>query len=355
MNRMMKKYKYTGLVAICLLFTLAACRKWLPDDLGYLSPSAVYTQTEFYPILGRTTEYARIFNTDDSNTPIHFEITNVRDRATGKPSKDLDKKVSTWVWTKAYTGYEKSLSEINAKRKKEEHSVWEIRETSGDFIMWADADSTMLLHQPDSGYLFDVVASNTGGTQTYKNLVLDPYKNQPYSPYNRDAVTGEILKLYPNPNDSSIFKIQYTHPSLVNVTNARTDEPLENDSVRVFFRKTGDGNTLTFKFLDKDSMLINPALFNRTVWDSLVHGFNVQISDTSVRYDVAYPIPLVHIRTRYTSGNGGSAVVEFKYDRIAYGNIRRRATLHFAFNIYEKGDWEIIFYFHGDNPKFKND
>jgi hypothetical protein len=353
---MIKKLKYGGLVlAGGILLMTASCRKWLPADLDYLSQKATYTQTEFNPILGRTTLYSLIFNTDNSNTPINFKITNVRYRLSGKPTNDLDKEVQVLVWKEAYTGYEKSVAEINAKRTTETHPIWEIRPTSGDFILWASADSTMLHQQPDSGYLFDVIASNSGGTNTYQNLVLDPLREEPYEPYDRDQVTGERLKTYPNPLDSSRFIYRYIHPSISNIVGDSTDLPMRSDSVRVLFHKTGSGNSLTFKFLDKDSMLINPARFNDTRWDSLVHGFNVKVTDTAVRYDVAYPIPVVKYRTRFTTSDGSEAAVKFTYDRIGYGNIREKCSVSFNFAIYQKGDWDVIFYFYSDNPKFRNE
>lgn len=351
---MLQKLKYTGLIIASALLVLAGCKKWLPEDLDYLSPQAVYTQTEFYPVLGRTTVYSRIFSTDNSNTPIHFEITNVRYKATGKPTNDLEKEVSTWVWKKAYTGNEKSVAEINAKRVKEKRPVWQVRETSGDFILWAGSDSTMLRTQPDSGYLFDVVASNSGSTRTYKDLILDPWFIQPYEPYDKDPYTGGPL-YKANINDQSHLRPYHPHPLVINVIGDQTDEPVESDSVNVYFYKTGDGNTLTFKFLDNDSTLINPAMFNRTVWDSLVHGFNVKITDTSVSYDVAYPIPVVNYPTRFTTSNGAEAQVRFTYDRIGYGGRRQTAAIVFAFAIYQKGDWEVVFHFHGDNPKFRDE
>lgn len=353
---MPKRLKY-GLLIIMggALAIVTSCRKWLPKDLDYLSPQATFTQKQFHPIMGRTTEYSQVFNTDNSNTPIHFQITNVRYRSTGKPTDDLGKMVPVLVWKEAYTGYEKSVAEINAKRVMEDHPLWEVRKTSGDFILWASADSTMLHHQPDSGYLFDVIASNSGGTNTYKDMVLEPFREQPYEPYDRDPLTGERLKIQPNPVDSSVFSYVYLHPTLSNIVGDSTDLPMRNDSVRVFIRKTGDGNSLTFKFLNKDSLPINPARFNDTRWDSLVHGFNAKVTDTYVRYDVAYPIPVIKYRTRFTNSDGSEASVQFSFDRIGYGNLRQTCTMAFNFAIYEKGDWEVLFYFYSDNPKFRNE
>lgn len=358
---MSRRVKYGfGVIILFMLVGLAACKKWLPKELGYLSPTAVYTQTTFNPILGRTTVYSLIFNTNSSSTPIHFEITNVRYRATGKPATDLGKEVPVQVWKQAYTGDEKSLAEIEAKRTMENHPIWEVRPESGDLILWASADSSMMKQQPDSGYLFDVVASNSGGTNTYKDMVLDPFREQPYSPYNdRDVLTGQPLKLYPNPADSSAFNYVYNHPIVNNILGDSTDQQIISDSVRVLFHKTGNGsgnaNTITFKFLDKDSVLIDPASFNRTIWDSVLHGFNVRLTKQYVRYDVAYPIPLTKFPTRWTTGDGSQAHVKFSYDRVGFGGITQISSIEFSFAIYQKGDWEVLFYFHSDTPRFRDE
>lgn len=337
-----------------LILLTAACRKWAPDDLDYLSPRAVYNQTVFNPVLGRTTVYSLIFNTDNSTTPIHFKIMNVRYKKSGLPTTDLEKQVQTLVWKKAYTGYEKSLAEIEGKRVLESHPAWEIRETSGDFILWAGADSSFMRQQPDSGYLFDVQAANSGGSTVYKNLSLLPLREQPYAPSEMDAITGQQQRNYPNPGDSSIYTLIYIHPGIINITDDATNQGLKSDSVRVLFHKKGNGNTLTFKFMDKDSLPIDIDRFNLTKWDSILHGFNVVRTKTAVTYDVAYPIPLVKFPTRFTNGDGSSAHVSFSFDRLGFGHARQTGTIDFSFNIYQKGDWEIIFYFRS-NPRFRDE
>ncbi len=352
---MSKISKYGFFITTAVFLLCTSCRKWLPEDQDYLSSKAVFTQTEFHPVLGRTTLYSRVFNTDNSTTPIDFRIVNVRYKRTGKPTDDLEQKYPVWVWKDAYTGYEKSVEEINAKRVKEERPLWQIRENSGDLILWASADSTRLQQLPEEGYLFDVIAENSGGSNVYRDLLLAPYREQAYEPNVYNRITGEIIKDYPNPVDSSIYRLNYIHPALHNIVGDSTDLVMKNDSVRVLFRKTGDGNSLTFKFLNKDSVLINPSRFNRTVWDSLIHGFNVKVSDTAVRYEVAYPIPLVKYRTRFTNSDGSQASVNFAFDRVGFGNVTQRCSVSFSFAIYQKGDWNIIFYFYDDNPKFRDE
>jgi hypothetical protein len=45
----------------------------------------------------------------------------------------------------------------------------------------------------------------------------------------------------------------------------------------------------------------------------------------------------------------------FSYERIGFGGAIERATIEFPFAIYEPGNWEVIFQFVTDNPRFTND
>jgi hypothetical protein len=78
-------------------------------------------------------------------------------------------------------------------------------------------------------------------------------------------------------------------------------------------------------------------------------------TDTYVRYKVAYPIPLVPIPTPYTSLDGKQAYLPFAYERLGFGGIKEIGGFIFNFNIYQQGDWEIIFWFNRDNPRFENE
>jgi hypothetical protein len=215
----------------------------------------------------------------------------------------------------------------------------------------------MVRQLPAPGYLFDVEVSNSGGTQTYKDLVLDPQRELPYSPSDDiDGLTG-LPKMEQSKSDPSKYVRKYVHPDIVdNILGDSSELAVVRDSVRVLFHKTGEGSSVTFKFLGKDSLPINPAKFNRTgPWDSLMHGFNVKVTPEYVRYDVAYPIPVVNYATRWTSSDGSSARVTFAYDRKVFGGKVEKSTLSLSFSIYQKGDWEVIFFFASDNPRFRDE
>jgi hypothetical protein len=261
---------------------------------------------------------------------------------TGDPAPELMQNYPVLVWKTLYDGTEKSLDEIEAKRTIEYHPLFEIRPHSGDVFMWAAANSNMIKAQPDSGYVFDVEMSNSGGRKYFQNMRLMPLRERPYEPSNLDPVTGQGTSISVN-------------PSGINIVGERGQPMNTRDDVQVLFKKTGNGNSITFKFIDTLSNPIDPNKFAKTDWGNLLHGFNMVKTDTEVKYDVAYPIPLSARPTKYTTVSGEQARVVFKFDRMAFGNILQQCYLAFNFNIYEKGDWELTFWFKRDKPKFDND
>ncbi len=335
-----------------LMFILPGCRKYLPTDRDYFDRDAQFTQDVYMPVTGRNTLFNNNFNAGNSSLPLTFKLVNPR-RRNGDPAPELLKTFPTLVWTAAYTGKETSLEEITDKRKWEAHPLFEIREHSGQMMMWATASSRYLHCQPDSGYLFDVEVSNSGGRKFYKDLKLIPYRERPYEPTNQDAVTGA--------NQSPAV-----HPAqVVNVRGASDDAAMLAGDIDILFHKTGESSTgkegktytgsLTFKFLDSSLNPIDPDKFNLTDWAHLVHGFDMEKTDEYIRYTIGYPIPLIDLQTRYTTNDGSQAHVVFSYERQGFGDKREVAQIEFNFNIYEAGNWEIIFWFRKDNPKFEDD
>jgi hypothetical protein len=344
------KYRLLTLALALPLLWVGGCKKMLPTDVEPFSPKATYTTTTFMPVLGRTTVFTGIFNPDNSGLPFDFKIVNVR-TADGRPSDAPTKTMPVLVWKKGYTGRETSIAEIEAKREMEAHPLWEIRPKSGEFILWQMADSILLKQQPDSGYLFDVEVRNPGGGKDFKNLRLMPYPMHGYDPYEFDFATGVRKK-------EKVDDIEvpfYNHPGLENVVDVATEKPMKTTDVRVYFNRKGDGNSISFKFYDKDSIIIDPAKFNLTKWDELMHGFNKKQTAEQVTYDVAFPVPLVKLITKYTTGDGSSAAVRFGYDRIGFGGFRQSSFITYAFNLYQKGDWEMVIHFKKSNPKLQND
>lgn len=340
-----KHKKIFFLAFILLSIGMFACRKYLPADRETVGSDSQFTKTLYEPVLGRTTLFSENFFQGSTSFPADFKIVNLR-RRNGDAATELTNEYPVTVWKEAYTGEETSVSEIEAKREVQNRPLFEMYPHSGQMVMW-NIMSSRIVTQPDSGYIFDVEVSNSGGRRFYRNMLLKPFKPRPFEPSNQDAITGHTVSNGVSP--ANIF-----------IKGESTDRYLSPFDVDVYIRKRNDvfnpGNTLRFMFLDTTYQPMNPQLFSSTDWEHLVHGFNMQMTDTSVVYDVAYPMPLAPIQTRYTTpGNPNLARVAFTYPRLGFGGLEDDGLLTLNFAIYEPGDWEIVFAFKTDNPKFKND
>lgn len=368
---MQNAIKYKALILLLAVVAFSGCRKIfnLPDERDYLSTRADFTVKQFEPFLGRNNIYNDIFNADNSSFPMTFEIINPR-FGDGRDASDMLAVKPVLVWTSEYTGKETSLAEIEAKRKLENHPMLEMR-PSGAVVMWNSATRDIIAPRdsvvyPQNVRYFDVRITNSGGSRIIKNLQVTPRIDVPYEPnadYNQ--ITGLPNTTTPG-GKARIFNIPNLSGIVGEGTNATiTGNDANTGLVYMYIRKyTGDdanGNTLRFKFLNKDSVAIDPIKFNTTKWDRLVHGFNKKMTTTYVKYDVAYPIPLAPIPTAYTAGGlestsgGNEAYIEFSYTRLGFGNRLETGRISTNFKIYEKGDWEIVFHFKTVNPKFENE
>lgn len=341
---------------------LASCQK-LPQKKDYLSQNANFNRKEVYePVLGRTVLELTQFSADASTYPMLFSMENMRHAKDGSPAPELTEKVKVQEWSRNYTGKETTIEEIEEKRIWVEKPFLEIRKGSGDFIFW-NAPSTLIHAYPDSGYLFDVQVENKGNVRVFKDFYLRPLKEIPYEPYEYDQYTRERKRETRTSPDGKSHTVDYTiHPSLLRNLYYTKDSLFTDTLVSVYFTRDpkGNGNTLTFKFLDEDFDPIDPGRFHalsgnglkEIAWDSLVHGFNMQKTSTAVTYQVAYPIPLSSLKTQYASE--GEAHVAFGYSRKGFGGARIDAAFGLDFSIYEPGEWTIIFYFRRD-PLFADD
>ena len=353
-----------------LIFFLSAiaafssCKKVfdLPEEKDYLSPNLNYSNKVLEPIIGRT-QMMSTLNSDNSTLPLTFEIQNAR-FGDGRPVTDLFQVRPVYVWTQQYTGLEKSLEEIEAKRKLEEHPLFEVR-SSGQFILW-DASTNELIapraadstHLPQNTRYFDLKVSNSGGSVLIKDFELRPWRERPYEPSNDlNYYTGGPA---PDPRFKNNPKFRdYIRPYLNNVIGQNTNKNLvSNDDLKdvvVYIRpfEGGNGHKLRIKVLDKDSVAIDPAKFNLTKWNEMLHGFNMEKTNEYVQYDVAYPIPVANIPTFYS--NGSRARIKLEYSRFGFGGIVTDANFGIDFAIYRQGDWEVVFRFVNDNPKFEDE
>lgn len=353
---------------LLLMLALAAfsgCKKLynLPDEKDFLSNNVNFSNKVLEPIIGRNNLIGG-FNGDNSTAPLTFEIVNPR-WGDGRPLTDIFQKVPTYAWTAPYTGLEKTLAEIEAKRKIEDHQLFEIR-SSGEFILWASATNQLISPRPTDSTnfaqdtrFFDVKVKNSGGERLIKDFQIRPWRERPYEPSNDMNFYSGLPA--PDPKFPLDPKLRdYIRPVLSNVIGATSNKALvsNNDKkdVVVYIRPFtgGNGHSLRIRVLNKDSVEINPGFFNETVWDKMIHGFNLQKTEKYVQYDVAYPIPLVEIPTSYAPG-GSRARVVLNYSRGAFGGGRTVAGIGLEFAIYKAGDWEIVFHFKNENPKFEDE
>lgn len=316
---------------IALLSVMYSCKNNFPQDLDSFSLDMNFTQTEYTPVVGRNTVFARNFNSGESTLPLTFRISSVR-TFDGKEAPELLKLFPVTTWKERYTGEEKSIEEIQAKRETMMRPLWEIGEHSGNLTMWSSSNSTILKTFPDSCYRFDIEVSSTGGRRYFKDLKLIPQKEMAYEPFSEDG----------------------SAPFIYSLVGDSTQTSIASNTIKVWFNRKGDGNALSFKFLDSKLNPIKLSKFATTDWDNLVHGFNKKFNadSTYLTYQVEYPIPLVtSTKTKYVNSSG-YAFTTFSFDRINSYGIRLPNFIGLPFRIYEKGDWEIVFYFSGEAPLF---
>lgn len=328
---------------LCLI-GFNSCDKFLPTDRDSLEKEARFTQTEYEPILGRYNWIRDNFSSANSTIPIKFKLSNVR-RFDGEEAIELTQKYPVKVWKRLYTGTEKSLEEIEAKREVEFRPLLELGESNGSVIFWPAGRSSFIKNQPDSGYFFDVEISNSGGRKFVKDMRLKPLKERAYEPNNINRVTGLISNPYVRPT------------STINIFGDRTGSLITDIKIAILKDESNSrgGNTLTFRLIDSIGNSINPSKFNTTKWESLVHGFNMEKTSEYVRYKVAYPIPLVETPTVYTNSTGSRSHIVLSYNRLGIGQVIVSSAINFEFSIFEEGDWDIIFYFNNESPKFEDE
>lgn len=348
----MKHFRYSwSLMAMVLL--LVACRK-LPEKKDYLSNNANFNKKLVYePTLGRTQLELTNFNADGSTYPLHFSIENARSIKDGKTATELFEPVKVQEWLRDYDGKEKSIEEIEAKRVWVQKPFLEVRAGSGDLI-FRNASSEKLRTYPDSGYRFDIKIQNLGNEKIIKDFWLRPLKEVPYEPYEYNIYSGERMQENRVDKDGKTYRVPYViHPSSLSAMYFHKDSLLVDTLVSVYIQKTGTkANTVTFKFMDSRLNPINPDKFSGTKWDSVVHGFNMIKTAAEVKYQVAYPLPLTKLNTKFATD--GKARSRFIYSRKGFGGRRLDAVLALNYAIHEPGEWTIIFFFQKD-PLFEDD
>ena len=346
MTKFINRKTLRALSPIVFVSMLATSCTKLPEARENIDIYSEIPQVLYQPIMGRNTVIPSAFSQQGTSYPATFKILNVR-RRNGDDAPELRTVLPVKVWKEAYTGLEKSVAEIEAKREIQNRPVFEIGKHSGDLFMWSTANSNFIRSLPDSGYLFDIEVSNSGGRRYFQNRILQPTREIPYFPSNINTYTGMQTSPYVHPNGGIYMAADTSIAGVGGVTLGSSD-------VNISFNKIAGavGNKLTFRFLNNRNEFINPDKFSDTEWGNLVHGFNMTKTPQGITFDVAYPIPLAGINTKYTSGAGSFANAIFRYQRVGFGNRIENNYLGLNFAIYEPGNWEIIIHFSRYNPKF---
>lgn len=341
------KHKLLFLAILFYVVVIASCKSLIPENIDALGDDVNYSLTEFKPTLGRRTNFENIVNTGNKSTlPLTFKMINIRTWE-GMPATELTDKFPVKIWKKSYTGEEKSIAEIEAKREVQYRPIFELATNSGNLIMWDYGTSDWIRTLPDSCYVFDIEVSNSGGLRYVRNLKLKPYKQMPYEPTPYNRVTGLATETKLSPTVVN------------NIFGEKTDEIIFDNNVEVYLFKDitniTPGGSLSIAVVDSLNQPIDIQKFKDTKWETMIHGFNPQFRNNKVIYDVAFPIPLIQRRTRYTNNSGNRAKIELLYNRIGFGGLVVEALLGFEFAIYEEGHWEIQFRFRTKSPKFDNE
>ena len=338
--------KVKFLLGILLLMSIVtSCTKYIPDDIDTIGDDVTIRTNTFAPYLGRTTYYENLVNVSNSSSlPLTFKILGVRNWD-GTPAPELTTNYPVKVWKDNYTGFEKSLEEIESKREIQYRPMLEVLEKNGNIIFWGSGNSSFVRTLPSSAYRFDLEVSNSGGRKYFRDLILSPLKERSYSPSQYDEVTG----LAPSAALPTIT---------INIDGQRTGNPIFGVQAYINkdYKNTSPGNTLTISVLDSLGRIIDiKSKFKETKFEELVHGFNPKFENGKVTYEVAYPMPLTKLPTKYTDESGESAFIGLRYNRKGWTGTIKEAGIFFPFNIYEEGHWEIQFRFVGEDPKFEDE
>jgi hypothetical protein len=333
-------------VGMCALLTVigSGCVDiFLPESKDAFDRDVNFTQTVFEPVMGHTTFYTGIFNSANSTLPLTFEIIDLM-HADGTPVPELTEYYPVRVWKTPYLGTEKSIDEINAKRGTEYRRLFDVRKHTGEFIMWSEANSSVLSCQPDSGYIFNVKVSNSGGYKITKRMRLRPKREVDFEPSIYDSNTGLAIAEYVTPD---LISMRYK-------TNELFSNMINREDVHIYFRENKDetspSTTLTIFFYDQEWNVIHPEKFNETNFETLFRaGFLREITPNHVKYDMAYPLPLFQEANAWTNASGNRAHVRFASSSIIRG-VRRAAYMELDFAIYKEAHWEMLIHFAGGMP-----
>lgn len=338
-----------GASSVLLLVAGTSCMdNFLPEEKDAFDRDVNFTTTLFTPTMGHTTFYTGIFNSAQSTLPLTCEITDMM-HYDGTPVPELEEYYPVRVWKKPYLGTEQSIDEINAKRGTEYRRLFDVRKNSGEIVMWSEANSSILRCQPDSGYVFNMKISNSGGFKIQKKMRLMPFREVDFEPSIYDPETGLAIAEYVSAESSSM-RYEDSGDSFGSV------KLVEPRDIHIYFRENKDkkdpSTSLSVSFYDPSWNVISPSRFNETNWKNMFQaGFLKEVNSKEVIWDMAYPLPLFNGKTTYTDSSGQKASVQFKTSVVTKYGYRRYYNFNFVFAIYKEAHWEILVHFAKGMPQ----
>ncbi|RFS25076.1 DUF5007 domain-containing protein [Chitinophaga silvatica] len=344
----MNKHVYRILIAGFISLVISGCYKQLlPGEKPYFNKDCNFSKSDFIVYPDRINSFISIFNPANSTQPMKVEITNAT-HEDGSPAPELFTQVDAAQWKDYYSGLEKSVAEIEAKRTTAKRPAFDVRATSGDIVYWP-VDTAVV---KPGNYVFDVVVSNDGGKKTFQKFKLHVRRPRPYEPWYFDDVTGERTKNGSNYN--------YPRPSLNNVQDDQNNNLKDEDAVIWYRWKSSATNTFSIKMFNKDSLPISLSKMNKTTWDSLkyfsvIANLNVPISfnrrfsedSTVVTYDRTNPYPIMADLFGERSG------ITLAFERRFQGQ-RSISNIYVPLAFFRAGAWDVIVKFN-KNIRFEND
>lgn len=348
-NRKIGRLSWSGLLFSLVLTNISCVGNYLPDEKDAFDRDVNFTRTVFDPVMGHTVFYTNIFSSGNSTLPLTFEITDMQ-HSDGTPAPELLEYYPVRVWKKPYLGTEKSIEEINTKRGTEYRRLFDVRKHSGELVLWSEANSSILRCLPDSGYVFNMNISNSGGYKVMKRMRLMPRREVDFEPTIYDSETGLAIAEYVTPETSRMYYSSSSGSSSYYYV-------IDPQDIHVYFRENKDkqdaSTSLSISFYDPSWNVIDPRRFNETNWNDLFQaGFlKGKVGTTEVVYDMAYPLPLFTDKTKYTDDKGEKARVKFALSYLSKYGTRRYSYFNFDFAIYKEAHWEMLIHFAKGMPQ----
>ncbi|SIN66982.1 DUF5007 domain-containing protein [Chitinophaga niabensis] len=282
-----------------------SCRKVDMQD-GYFGENIRYKDKIITLETGRDA-YKGDLILDRSTLPIKVELADIR-RWDGKPAPEMKQEVDAVEWVEEFTGQEKTLEELEKKKRIVKRPVFEISPSDGRLKFRKES------YEMDSAtYFIDVKVSNGAGSRIIKNaLEVKVVKGADYE--SRDDGAWIVCSDYDWDGCSPYF----------DSINIRIDK----------FEYKGPGNKITVKFKDPNGNLMDPRTFpegskqkGKRMQDFV---FAQRLLADRIEYDVAYPFNTADRQFEWWVP-GAAFGKNDHYDLFAYVN----------FKVFRPGSWEI--------------